>query len=129
LKTLPWLCNVEQQWHRCPFTQYLCHKLPRICSVYRYHNPILITGFVTRVTRRVTHVEKKLPTIGSTWDNPRCVVGFMFLDLLLSVQCFVHHYLSLFIWPLQCLSFFNLRFLIAPLVCSNWFCTLICVYV
>ena len=47
---------------------YLCNKLPRICSVCRNHNRSfphswLITGFVTRLTRRVPLVEQKLPTL------------------------------------------------------------------
>jgi hypothetical protein len=44
-------------------TEYLFHKCPRMCSVCRSHNSVLsafMTLFVTRVTRRVTHVEQEL---------------------------------------------------------------------
>jgi len=37
-------------------TENLCHKYPRMCSVCRNHNSVL-SSFITRVTRRVTHVE------------------------------------------------------------------------
>jgi hypothetical protein len=44
-------------------SDYMCHTWPQICSVCRNHNPVLshsrlITGFITRATRRVAHVER-----------------------------------------------------------------------
>jgi hypothetical protein len=33
--------------------------------------------------------------------------------------CFVDRFLYFFFWPLRCLLFFDIRFLIAPLVSSN----------
>ena len=46
-------------------TEYLCHKLPQICTVCRNnnHNSRLITRFVARVTRRVPHVDQEMPTL------------------------------------------------------------------
>ena len=51
-------------------TEYLCHKLEKICSVCRNHNPVLFafmtyphTGFVTRRTRRVPHAKQELFTL------------------------------------------------------------------
>ena len=79
------------------------------------------TGFVTRLTRRVPLVEQALLTLRSTWVRPRFLVGFVLLDLyiymyvLLIVVCpFV------FFLPLCCMFFFDIRFLIAPLVSSNF---------
>jgi hypothetical protein len=39
------------------------------------------TTIVTRVTRRVPHVEKELPTIPEYNDSPAILVGFVLLDL------------------------------------------------
>jgi hypothetical protein len=45
-------------------TKHLCHKWPRICSIVNtfrsFPHSWLITGFVTRVTRRVPLVEQEL---------------------------------------------------------------------
>jgi hypothetical protein len=41
----------------------------------------LITGFVTRLTRRVSLVEQELSPFRSTWVHPRFLVGFVLLDL------------------------------------------------
>jgi hypothetical protein len=42
---------------------YLYHKWPRICSTSRFVPYLwLITGFVTRLTRRVSLVDQELPT-------------------------------------------------------------------
>ena len=41
-------------------TDYMCHKISRICSVHRNHNPILssfITRFETRATERMPLLE------------------------------------------------------------------------
>ena len=46
-------------------------------------------------------------------------MGFVVLDLLFSVQCFVENFLSFFCWPLCCLSF-DLWLLITTLVSSNF---------
>ena len=41
----------------------------------------LITGFVTRLTRRVPVVEQELPTLPDPWVQSRFLVGFVLLDL------------------------------------------------
>jgi hypothetical protein len=66
----------------------------------------LITGFVTRLTRRVSLVEQELLTL------PGFSVICMFCRSLFVLLCF-------FIWPLCCLFFFDIRIMIAPLVSSN----------
>ena len=61
-------------------TLNLCHKWPRVCSTCRKHFPVLshlkrITGFVTRVTRRVLLVKQELPTLQEHIDHPRLKWG------------------------------------------------------
>jgi hypothetical protein len=41
----------------------------------------LITGFATRLTRRVPLVEQELPTLPEHLSSPRFLVGFVLLDL------------------------------------------------
>jgi hypothetical protein len=41
----------------------------------------LITGFVIRLTRRVSLVEQELPTLPEHLSSPRFLVEFVFLDL------------------------------------------------
>ena len=49
----------------------------------------LITGFVTRLTRRVSLVEQELPPFRSTWFHPRFLVGFYMYVLLIVVCPFI----------------------------------------
>ena len=62
-------------------------------------------------------VEQKLITRPENTSSPPVLVGFVLFDLL--CVCFVDHFLSFFFWPLCCLSFFDLRIPITPLVSSN----------
>jgi len=99
-------------------TEYLCHNWPRICSVCRNHNLVLrhswlITGFVARATRRVPQVEQQLLTL-PVFSGVRVARSLGFY-LVFCRLLFV-----LFFWPLYCPSFFDLRLLITPLVCSNF---------
>jgi hypothetical protein len=64
--TMTWLTVME----------YLCYKWPRICSTCHKHFPILsslmtCTGFVTRLTRRVSLVGKELLTIPEHLSSPK----------------------------------------------------------
>jgi hypothetical protein len=68
--TMTWLTVME----------YLCHKWPRICSTCRKHFPVfphsrLITGFVTRLTRRVPLVEQELLTLPQHLSSPPVFSG------------------------------------------------------
>jgi hypothetical protein len=85
---------------------------------------VLITEFVTRLTRRVPLVEQKLLTLPEHLSSPRFLVGFVLLDLLfICMFCrslFVLLYF--FFWPLCCLFFFDIWILITPLVSSNSSC-------
>ena len=115
------------------FTNTLCYKSPRICSTCRKHFPVLcsfITGFVTRLKRRVPPVEQELPTLPEHLSSPPVFSGVCVtrsfvvcpfeLFLLVIVLSVFWSVLSVF-WPLCCLSF-DLQILIIPLVSSNSSC-------
>jgi hypothetical protein len=67
---------------------------------------LLITRFVTRLTRRVPLVEQELLTLP--------------VHLSLPCRSSLFVLLSFFFWPLCCLLFFDLRILITLLVLSNF---------
>ena len=81
----------------------------------------LIAGFVTRLTRRVPLVEQNCLPFRSTRVHPR-FFGVRVTRSLDLYVCFVDRCLSFctFFWPLYCLFFFDIRFLIAPLVSLNF---------
>jgi hypothetical protein len=78
--TMTWLADME----------YLCHKWPRICSTHSW----LITGFVTRLTRRVPHVEQELPTLPEHLSSPPVFSGVRVTRSLVLRVCFVDRCLS-----------------------------------
>jgi hypothetical protein len=110
-------------------TESLYHKWPQKYSVCRYYNLVIssfmiITRFVTRVTRRVTLVEKEMPTlpkypsstIVSLWGSHCSIFSFLckivrsLVILLLPLyQCLSFCYF----WSLYCLTIY-LRCLITP---------------
>ena len=75
----------------------------------------LVTGFITRLTRRVPLVE--LLTLPENLRSPPDFSGVRVTRSFVSCVCFVDRCLSF--WPLCCLFFFDIRILIAPLVSSN----------
>ena len=125
--------------------EYLCHKWSQICSLVvstsrSFLNSRLITGFVTRITRRVPLVEQELHTRPEHLSSPPVFSGVRVTRSLVLYVCFVvvvvwEFYVRLtywgffcrslfvllyfFFWPLCCLFFFDIRILIAPLVSSN----------
>ena len=64
-------------------------------------------------------VEQELLTLPEHRSSPPVFNGIRVTRSLVLCACFVDLYLSLFFWPLCCLSFFDLRILIFPLVSSN----------
>jgi hypothetical protein len=74
----------------------LCHKWPRICSTCRKHFPHswLITGFVTRLTRRVPLVEQELLTLPEHPSSPPVLSGVRVTRYLILCVCFVDNCLS-----------------------------------
>jgi hypothetical protein len=90
----------------------------------------LITGFVTRLTRREPLVKQELPTLPEHLAHEFTPVFhgvhvkpiFSFMLMFCRMLCVL---LSFFFWPLCRLSFFDLRILITPLVSSNSFSCII----
>jgi hypothetical protein len=79
--------------------EYLCHKWPRICSTWRKHFLLLssfihITGFGTRLTRRVSLVEQELLTLPEHLSSPPVFSGFRVTRSLVLYICFVDSCLS-----------------------------------
>ena len=82
----------------------------------------LITGFVTRLKRRVPLVEQERLTLPEHLSLPPVFSGVRVTRSLVLYVCFVDRCLSFgifFFWPLCCLFFFDIRILIFPLVSSN----------
>ena len=84
-KWLGWLTVME----------YLCHKWPRICSTYCKHFLVLsqlVTGFVTRLTRRVPLVEQELLTLPEHLSSPPVFSGVRITWSLDLYVCFVDRF-------------------------------------
>ena len=116
--------NLIEQFIWFTVMKYLCHKWSRICSTCRKHFPHswLITGFVTRLTRRVPLVEQELLTIPEHLSSPPIFSGIRVTRSLVLYVCFVDRCLSFctfFFWPLCCLFIFDMQILITHLVSSN----------
>ena len=77
----------------------------------------LITGFVTRLTRRMPLVEQELLTLPEHLSSPPVFSEIRVNRSLVLCVCFVDCCLSF--WPLCCLFFFDIRVLIMSLVSSN----------
>jgi hypothetical protein len=75
----------------------------------------LITGFVTRLTRRVSLLEQELLTLPEDLSSPPVFSGVRVTRSLVLYVCFVDRCLSFFFWPLCCLFFFDIRILITSL--------------
>jgi hypothetical protein len=78
-----------------------------------------ITGFVTRSIRRVPLVEQEFLTIPEHLRSPPVFGEVRVTRSLVLCVCFVDRCLPFFFWPLCCLSFFDMRILITPLISSN----------
>jgi hypothetical protein len=79
----------------------------------------LITGFVARLTRRVSLVEQELPTLPEHMSSPPIFSGVRVTRSFLMLCCSLFVLLSFLFWPLCCLSFFDLRILNISLISSN----------
>jgi len=75
---------------------------------------------LTRLTRRLSLVEQELLTLPENPSSHPVISGIRVTRSLILCVCFVDRCLSLFFWPLCCLSF-DLRILITLLVSSNSF--------
>ena len=101
--------------------------VPLVVNISRsFPDSLLITGFVTRLTRRVSLVEQELITLPEHMSSPTvfkwgsCYSIFSFMCMFCRLLFVI---LSSFLWPLCCLSFFGLRILITPLISSSSFHT------
>ena len=111
-----------------PWAPYRGSALDPLGTVCSPQTPRLLTPppllqtldppLVTRLTRRMLLVEQELLTFPEHGVHPRLLVGFVLLDLYFFLSIVVCPFV-LFFWPLCCLFFFDIRFLIAPLVSSN----------
>jgi hypothetical protein len=80
--------------------EYLCHKWPQICSTCRKHlfrsfpRSWLITGFVSRLTRRVPLVKQELLNLSEHLGLLAVFSGLRVTRSLVLYACFVYHCLS-----------------------------------
>jgi hypothetical protein len=101
--------------------------VPLVVNISRFFpHSRFITGFVTRLTRRVPLVEQELITLPEHLSSPPVFSGFRVTRSLVLCVCIVDRCLSFctfsFVcWPLCCPFFFDIRILIAPLVSSSSF--------
>ena len=98
--------------------EYLCHIWPRICSTFlstsrSFPHSWLITGFVTRLTRRVPLVEQGLLTLPEQLRSPQVFSQVRVTRSLALCVCFVDH----------CVSFCHLSFghcVVCPSIYGFW---------
>jgi hypothetical protein len=76
----------------------------------------LITGFVTRLTRRVSLVEQELLSLPEHLSSQPVFSRDHVTRSLVLYVCFVNQCLSFFFWSLCCIFFFDIWILITPLV-------------
>ena len=98
-----------------------------VFTIWTFPHSWLITGFVTQ---RVAHVEQQLLTLLEHLSPPSGFSGVHVARSLVFYVMFCRWLfvrLALFLWPLCCLSFFDLHLLITSLVSSNFLtCILYC---
>ena len=112
----------------CESNAKLCNRVDNCCLFFPFvvitirssPHSWLITGFITRVPLRVSHVEQELPTLPEHLSSPQifsrvrvarylvfCVMFCRSLVVPIISECLDYHKLFLFFWPLYCLSFFD----------------------
>jgi len=95
-----------------------------VSYTWSFSHSWIITGFVTRDTRRVPLVEQELPTLPEHLRLPPFFIGICVVRSSIFCVMFCRSlfaFLSFFFWPLCCLSFV-LRILVTRLVSSNSSC-------
>jgi hypothetical protein len=66
-------------WHQLVTNDH--GYVPLVVNTSRsFPHSLLITGFVTKLTRRVPPVEQELPTLLEHLSSPPVLVGFLLLD-------------------------------------------------
>ena len=117
---------ITSQWLGWPLWN-ICVKndhghVPLVISTSRsFPHSRLITGFVARLTRRVSLVEQELSILPEHLSSPPFLVGSCY-----SIFGFIRMFcrslfvlLSFLFWPLCCRLFCDIRILITPLISSN----------
>ena len=93
--------------------------VPLVINTFRsFPHSWLISGFVTKLTRRVPLVGQELLTLPEHLSSPPIFSEVRVTQSLVLCVCFVDRCLSFFFWPLCCLLF-DIRIMITPLVSSN----------
>ena len=121
LRSPPWLG--WPLWNICVTNDH--RYVPLVNISQSFPHSWLITGFVTRLTRRVPLVEQELLTLPGHASSPPVFSGVRVARSLVFCVMFcrlLFVILSFFIWPLCCLFFFDLRILITPLASWNFSC-------
>jgi hypothetical protein len=107
-------------WNICVKSDH--EYVPLVVSTSRsFPHSWFITGFITRLARRMSLVEQELPTLPDHLSSLPVFSGVRVTRCLVLCVCFVDRGLSFCtfsFWPLCCL-FFDIRILITPLVSSN----------
>ena len=101
----------------------LCLPVSNLSLTLQRPHSWLITGFGTRLTRRVPLVEQELLTLREHLSSSPTFSGVRVTRSLVLYVCFICRSLFVllyfFFWPLCYLFFFDIRILITPLVYSN----------
>jgi hypothetical protein len=113
------LLQSSPRWNICVTDDH--RYVPLVVNTSRsFPRSWLITGFVTRLTRRVSLVEQELLTLPEHLSLPPVFSGIRVTRYLVLYVCFVDRCLSFVLCLLTiCLFFFDIRILIAPLVSSS----------
>ena len=117
-------------WFFYQFMQHICRshhyfkdtiwKVPQISNIiHKGWSGHKITLQQPQKIIRVQLVEQELSKISEHLSSPPVFSGVCVARSLVVCVMFVDCCLPLFFWPLCCLSFFDLRILIFPLVSSN----------
>jgi hypothetical protein len=101
---------------------HIQEEVPLVVNTSRsFPHSRLITGFVTRLTRRVQLVEQELLNLPEHLSSSPVFSGVRSYSIFSFIYMFCRSLFVLlyfFLWSLCCL-FFDIRILIAPLVSSN----------
>ena len=112
------IISVHVQWPQIYSTCRKVKHFPVLSSLW------LITGFVTRLTRRVSPVEQELLTLQEHLSWPPVFSGVRATRSLVLCVCFADRCLSVstFFFLSLCCLFFDLQILITPFGIFNLFC-------
>ena len=90
----------SQQWLKCEIAQYSnLNQYLRYNTSRSFPRSRLITGFVTRLTRRVSLMEQELLTLLEHMNSPPVFRGVRDTRFLVSYVCFVDRCLSFCLFP------------------------------